>query len=331
MQNLSLRWKKKVKDKIDMNLIHQYLSKPAHISVLCLVCGLLISFPVMSDGFWSGRQLMEEVYRRHEQYPYVYEEHTMVMVDRMGNRDTRQARRYTRVEENDEVKLLYIFDSPPEVKGVTLMAIRSPEGKASGKIYLPAYGDTFIESTGAGSDGNFLGTDFSAEDLTAENLDLYDYVRLDNKTIHEVDYFVVDVYPSGNGPEDQHSLRRHFIRQDCFYITRTDYFDSQGRLSKQMSQYDLRQLDDEMWRAGIILMVDKKLHHQSIIKINRRIFSEDYVPEEIFSEKWVLANNPPLPTPETDFDNDEVAGPEETSEDRRMMVSGAGNTGDQSP
>jgi len=41
---------------------------------------------IEGDFSKTGRELMDEVYRRHRQYPYVYEEQSMVMVDRDGLR-----------------------------------------------------------------------------------------------------------------------------------------------------------------------------------------------------------------------------------------------------
>ena len=51
---------------------------------------------------------------------------------------------------------------------MALLAERNPDGKTSKFIYLPAYGETLIESTGEGNEDNFLGTDFSVENLTGE-------------------------------------------------------------------------------------------------------------------------------------------------------------------
>ena len=254
---------------------------------------------VHAAGFWNGLQIMQEVHRRHRQYPYVYEEHSIILVDRMGQRDTRQARLYTRVEDNGEIKILYIFEAPADVKGVTLMAFRQPDGKTDTSIYLPAFSDRFINSSWTGSGGNFLGTDFSIEDLTDEVLDDYRYVRRDDQKLGDQDYFVIDVYPSEGKLKDEHPVKRHYVRQDCFYITRTDYFDRMGRLYKQMHAYDLKKLDDEMWGSNLIFMDDKKLHHQSIIKVDRRVFSIDYVPEEMFNKEWILAAYPPLEQQQT--------------------------------
>ena len=274
---------------------------PIHViaGLLLIIGGMTADGRVLAAGFWSGLQIMQEVHRRQRQFPYVYEEHSIVLVDSTGQRDTRQARLYSRVEDNGELKILYIFESPAEVRGVTLMAVRGADGKTATSIYLPAFGDRFIKSSLTGSNGNFLGTDFTIEDLIAEDLGAYRYVRRDDEKAEGLDYFVIDVYPSGQGPVSGHPLKRHYVRQDCFVITRTDYFDNQGRLYKQLRKYDLKKLGDEIWGANMILMEDKKLQQQSLIKVDRRVFSKDYVPEEMFSRDWVLTNYPPLQQPQT--------------------------------
>jgi hypothetical protein len=271
--------------------------RAAHLPFLesLAVLGLLTMVtPAGAQGFWNGRQIMEEVHRRHHEFPYVYEEHSLVLVDSMGRRDTRQARRYSRIEENGELKLLYVFETPPDVKGVTLFARRDPEGRTSSAVYLPALGTKFLDSAGMGSGGNLIGTDFAIEDLTAENPDDYDYERMDDEKADDLEFFVIDVYPAVDRGVTRRRLRRHYVRQDNFFITRTDHYSRLGLVYKRQSFHDLKKMDEEMWRAGVILMDDRKLKHQSLIKINRRIFSPDYVPAEMFSREWILAAYPPL-------------------------------------
>ena len=142
----------------------------------------------------SGIEIMEEVQKRHQQFPYIYEEQSMVMEDRHGDRDTRKVRRYSRVEANGSIKFLLLFDYPHEVKGVALLASRNPDGTTSKYIYLPALGERLTESTGEGSNDNFLGTDFSVENLTGEVLSDHYYERRDNREIEGLKYFIIDVY-----------------------------------------------------------------------------------------------------------------------------------------
>jgi len=247
---------------------------------------------------------MQEVYSRHQQFAFIYEEQSMVMMDRNGDRDTRKVRRYSRVEDDGTVKFLLLFDSPDEINGVALLANRDASGKTNKYIYLPAFGEQLIETVSSGRDGNFLGTDFSIESLTGEVLDDYIYIRRPDKKIAEVTYFVIDVYQVEEGLSaetlvaDKQANRRHFISKNNLYITKTEYFDKQGRVRKRLSHHDLKPVDGKMWRADMILMEDSKEHHQSLIKINRRVFSRDYVTAEIFTADWLFKNSPYISLPE---------------------------------
>jgi outer membrane lipoprotein-sorting protein len=251
----------------------------------------------------SGAEIMEEVQKRHQQFPYIYEEQFMVMEDKQGKRDTRKARRYSRVEEDGSVQFLLLFDYPKEVKGVALLANRDANGNTRKYIYLPAFGEQLVESTGEGSNDNFLGTDFTVENLTGELLSEHYYARRDDREIDNVKYFMLDVYRADDQLAKKQILRRHFIRQDNLYITLTHHFDKQGRISRVQSHHDIKAVDGDMWRANMILMEDKKEQHQSLIKISRRVFSHDYVPAEVFTAKWLYENYPYIePVEEADID-----------------------------
>lgn len=279
----------------DMHPVHamqQYLVITASLISLCL---LTLTHVGADTQELSGRHIMDSVYERHEQFPYVYEEQIMILVDKAGNRDTRKLRRYSRITSKQGSRYMLLFDDPPEVRGVALLTYRSSTGKPESSIYLPAYGPKLIPSIGQNESNNFLGTDFSVNDLLPEILDDFQYKRQDNQKHVHVEYFVIDVY-SRQEPEIR--LRRHFIRQDNYYITRTDSFDRHGRLHKRQTHHDLKYLGGAMWRANMIRIVDYKVKHQSLIKISRRVFSRDYVPEHMFSLEWLVQNQHMAQQPE---------------------------------
>lgn len=268
------------------------------------------------DNDANGDEIMEEVQKRHQQFPYIYEEQSMVMEDRHGDRDTRKVRRYSRVDADGSVQFLLLFDYPQEVKGVALLANRYPDGTTSKYIYLPALGERLTESTGEGSNDNFLGTDFSVENLTGEVLSDHHYVRREDRVIEDINYFVLDVYRASDQMTESQILRRHFVRQDNLYITLTHHFDKQGRVSRIQSHHDLKAVDGDMWRANMILIEDKKQQHQSLIKVSRRVFSHDYVPDEVFTAEWLYENYPYIEPGEYDLDIVDV----ETLEDQIEVI-----------
>ena len=258
---------------------------------------LMSAFSVGADEFsgYTGRQLMQEVYDRHEQYPYVYEEQSMIMIDHHGNKNTRKLRRYSRAEVSGEANFLLLFDSPVEIKGVALLASRDREGEAKQSFYLPAFGGEFLQSTSdldSQGDDNFLGTDYSVENLVGEQLDNHRHVRREDMVLEESEYFVVDVFETEH--KNRAPLRRHFILKDTFFINRTDHFDDLGRLRKRQTQHDLVNVHGNSWRANMMMMENRQKLHRTVIKIDRRVFSADYVPDDVFSKSWLHANQEPL-------------------------------------
>jgi hypothetical protein len=243
----------------------------------------------------SGEALIRLMHDRHQQYPYVYEEQSMVLIDRQGNRETRNLRRYSRVDEvfdadKGAVKVaryMLVFDSPNDVKGVVLLAEKRGE-QTHQSMYLPAFGKVMITNEGNSRLEKFLGSDFSIENLIGEDVDDYDYRRQRDVIVDGMAYFIIDVYSK---IDTGLLLRRHFIRQDNIYGSRTDHYDDLGRLQKRQSNHDLTQVIGSVWRANMILMDDKQTGHQSLLKINRRVFSADYVPLEYFTPQWLYQNS----------------------------------------
>ena len=246
----------------------------------------------------NGRALLDLVYERHQQYPWVYEEQSMILIDQNGHKNTRKLRRYSRVDESGGANFLLVFDSPTDVKGVALLAHREADGQSRQSFYLPALGETFIGNTpgpAGTNEDNFLGTDYSIENLVGDMLDHHKHVRKDDARINDTDYYVVDVHElaaiTGDLP-----TRRHYVRKDNLYITRTDHFDELGRLQKRQTSHDLTNVHGDMWRANMMMMDNLQQEHRTIIKIDRRVFSADYVPVEVFSERWIVLNQPPTPS-----------------------------------
>jgi hypothetical protein len=249
-----------------------------------------------ADDPWagaSGREIMEAVYERHRQYPYVYEEQSMVLIDRDGRRQTRTLRRYSRVSGDGTVRLLLLFDSPKDVMGVALLAERGPDGSVTQSVYLPAFSEEFIGNAGdcrSACGDHFLGSDFSVESLTGEALADYVYVRRADNQLGEARYYVIDV----QGQDAGRTLRRHYVSARNLFIERTDYLDELGKVRKRQTHHDLARIHGDMWRANILLMDNVAERHQSIIRIERRVFSSDYVPEQVFTADWLRANHPPV-------------------------------------
>ncbi len=255
----------------------------------------------------TGLQIMQAVERLQMAFPAVFERQSMILVDASGNRETRKLRRYSRINRDGSGEYLLLLDSPTDVAGVALLASQSADGQMTRQLYLPALGGKIISNTEqalAAADAlnndhlsPVLGSDFSIEDLSGDNLTHYRYERQRDRRIEGAEYYQIAVYNKAANPLTAVAVKRHYVQKNRMVITRTDYFNEFGELSKQRSAHDIQAVSNGIWQPNMQLLNNIKAAHQSIIKIEQRVFSADYLPTDVFTTGWLLANHPPLLPP----------------------------------
>lgn len=253
----------------------------------------------------TGSDIMDQVFRRRLLFPYVYEEQTLVLTDHMGNKDVKKMRRFSRLETNGNFQYLLVFDSPAEVRGLALMITRNPRGIVHSRIYLPALGEFVSSDLKKNRSHDFMGTDFSIEDLVETGSDVI-YTRMPDQLLpkqNTLAYFVVEASPKDSSPAKGASICRHYIRQDNLMVVRTDFFDPGKRLQKRLTRHDLRKTDKDRWQGNMLLMENIRDQHITLIKTDRRVLSRDYVPAEVFTTAWLQETYPFQEIPETDAEN----------------------------
>ncbi|MEW6667978.1 MAG: outer membrane lipoprotein-sorting protein [Thermodesulfobacteriota bacterium] len=261
-------------------------------AVLCVLAVLAGARSAGAGEPWTGPRILEEVLRRQRLFPFVYEEQTLILKDRTGNRDVRKVRRYSRVEADGTAKFLLVFDTPAEVRGVALLKVDPPSGRGECSIYLPALGKGLVSQAGKTCGGPVLGTDFTIGDLTAEAPADFRYERVADQRIDLFPSFVVDAVPRSEETAlaTGYGLRRHFIRQDSFRIVRIDYYDLRKRFFKRQTFHDPARVQGGLWQANMTLMENHKAKHETLIKTDLRVISGDYASPEMFTPAWLLEN-----------------------------------------
>ncbi|MBN4073489.1 outer membrane lipoprotein-sorting protein [Mariprofundus ferrooxydans] len=231
----------------------------------------------------TGAEIIMESLKRHELYPYVYEEQTLVMTDARQHHDVRRLLRYSRMEKEGTFKAMIKFIYPETIAGSVLLFTRQLDGRRNSRIYLPALGMKPIAYVGGVEGGQMLGSEFSVEDLMPEDMRDFVYHRDNDIVDGNVLYFVVQAVSFDvKHARRTYSARTMLIRQDNFFVTRIDYLNSQGRLLKRQTRHDMHQVSGKMWRADMIIVENYQNHYRSTLKIDRRVYSSDYVPESMF-------------------------------------------------
>ena len=257
--------------------------RPIHsIWLLILTCSQAFAL--------TGSELMHESIQRHQLFPFVYEEQTMVMTDKKATTSVRTLQRYTRMDEGQGIKTLLVFKTPKEVEGVSLLATRSVNGIEKNQLFLPAFSGSMMQLPNNKYQNQLLGSDFTLADLSPEDPEQFIYTRMQDTKKNGVDYFIVKSEPLSQNISKQlgYSHKRHRLRKDNLFIVQSDYYNHDDRIIKRLTRHALSLIDGSLWRANMTLMENFKEQHTTLLKVSRRIFSEDYVPEKLFSPEHVM-------------------------------------------
>ena len=235
----------------------------------CVALSFVLACLGAEAGSQSGGELMEESLRRHAQPAHVYQEQAMVLSDRLGRRSVRTMRYYAQ-HDQDTSRSLLVIETPSESKGTAIFISRGAYG---GLRHGPA------------ASSPVFGSNFSVGDLEAEQPRDFRYERDDNQDIDLVPHYVLRAFPADASAARSTGYRERkiYLRRDNLFVSRIDYHDREGRLAKRQTFRDPSPDESGAWRAGMILMEDQRDGRRSLLKIERRVHSSDYVPADVFA------------------------------------------------
>ena len=245
---------------------------------LALFCALLI--PCLCAAA-DARGLVEASLRRHGGAPHLYEELTLLSSDAAGRYTVRTARHYVRMR-GGALQRLLVIDTPHDARGSALLVRRDAGGALQRDVVLPALVSRREgKAEAVAPDGPLFGTDFMLADIEEEMPDDFRYEAEGETDIDRVPHFVVRALPrEGAGPQ-----RRLYLRKDNLFVSRIDYGDGHGRPARRQSFRDPRAHESGAWRAAMVLMENLRDGHRTLLKVERRVHSADYVPDDVFQRR----------------------------------------------
>ena len=176
---------------------------------------------------------------------------SMVLRDRQGRESQRQMRFKVLEVEGDGDKSLFVFDTPRDVAGTALLThahINTPDDQW---LYLPALKRVKRINSSKRS-GSFMGSEFSYEDMTTQEVDEYIHTYLRDEPCGELTCTVVEQVPL-----DKHSgYSRKLVWQDTleFRVWKMELYDRRNSHLKTLIFEDYNLHLDKFWRAGVQTM-----------------------------------------------------------------------------
>jgi outer membrane lipoprotein-sorting protein len=236
---------------------------PAGITV---IAAILFSFFAGMSGAQdlSGYDIMKQADERYAGDTARYTLR-MTLTSGRGAPRVREVSYYFR-DYGDTEKILMVFQSPRDVAGTGYLSFSYDDENRDNDmwLYLPAM-RRVRRITGSGKNDDFMGTDFTYEDMGSRSLGKDTFVFQGEESIDGEPCRVVEARPKDRG--DPYGRRVVWVRRDSGVIASVDYYDRQDRLLKTLRVSGIRQIDG-IWTAQKMEMTNVQSKHSTLIEIS---------------------------------------------------------------
>jgi len=239
----------------------------------------------------TARQIMERQKKLHEASSEKASL-VMILVDRSGAKKKRVMRSFKKTMPDGLSRSLLLFTEPTDLDGTSILSVETEPSQVSQWIYLPATKAMQRVTSNAKTD-YFMGTDFTYEDMQADNLDNFTLNLAGSETLDDQDCWVIEVIPTEEKRKSSGYSKRIFhIRKDIIFTVKVDFFDRRGREIKTQTNHDLENIRGEMWAAKKTLVDNKHAQHKTLVGLAGLEVDVD-LDDEIFSEGFVSSGRRP--------------------------------------
>jgi len=259
----------------------------------CVCLALLwLVVPLVAQADMTGREVMEKQKELHKVKTEIGDE-IMMLVDKDGNKEKRNVKRYAKEVGDDVHRYLVVFLSPADIRGTALLTWEQKERDNDQWLYLPA--QKKMQRIAKGSKKNyFMGTDFTYEDMEPEDIDNFNYTILRSEDLKIRDKssacYVIEAVPANKEKkrESGYSKRIMWIEKEYLYTLKVEFYDRRDRLQKVQTNYKMENVSGTVWRAKQTLMDHKQKKHKTITSITARKINVDLA-DSVFTERYILS------------------------------------------
>lgn len=189
---------------------------------------------------------------------------TMTLISKTGRKRERSILVFSK-DYGDMEKTVMSFQAPKDVSGVGYLTWEYDEkGKDDDMwLYMPAL-KKVRRIAGSAKNDDFMGTDFTYEDMGSRDLDKDTHTIKGEEDINGSPCWIIESVPKQKG--EAYSRRTIWVRKDNFVIAKIDFYDRQEKLLKQLSVSDIRQING-IWTSGRMEMKNVQDSHTTVIEL----------------------------------------------------------------
>ena len=241
--------------------------KRAKINILLIIVLLItiLAFGQVSAVDLNGR----EIFDRAQTLDAVNDfkaEMKMTIIRQSARKRVRKLETKTLTQENGIEMTMMRFLEPADVRGTGFLTIEDPDGADKTYLYLPAMGKPRrISSEERG--GNFMGSDFTYEDLSFTLSD-YNHKLLGGEKIDGDDVYVVESIPVSKDIKDNvgFTKRKSYFSKERLVMLKSIYFNERGKKFKKLINSEFKQIKDGEWLVTRMVMQNEEAGSKTIIE-----------------------------------------------------------------
>lgn len=255
-------------------MTHRSILRPGTLTTLALAIGMLLaaiatagaqetSVTGVSDPEARGLSIAVEADRRDTGFGDLTAELVMILRNRHGQESRRDVRIRTLEVEGDGDKSLSIFDRPRDVEGTAFLSFSHATGNDDQWLYLPALKRVKRIST-SNKSGPFMGSEFSYEDISSQEVEEYTYRWLRDEQLDGADTYVVEQIPVDRN--SGYSRLVTWVDKAEFRPLKVEFYDRRDSLLKTLTYSGYNQYLGQYWRADRMSMENHQTGKSTVLE-----------------------------------------------------------------
>ena len=229
------------------------LSRPALI-----LSGLLLAMLAWPAGLAAesaeeaGLRIATEARERQKGFGNFIASMTMTLRNKRGQESHREVRLKVIEVEGDGDRTMFVFDRPRDVRGTAFLVHAHKQEADDQWLYLPAL-KRVKRISSSNRSGSFMGSEFSYEDLGAQEVEKFTYRYLRDEPCGAFTCTVTEQVPT-----EKSGYRRQVVWRDKeeLRLWKVEYFDRKDSHLKTLTLDKYEAHLDRYWRAAEMTMVN---------------------------------------------------------------------------
>ncbi len=250
------------------------------LTLIVVLLSLVTSTTVFSNSELynnRGLEIAIEADRRDNGFGDSSASMQMILRNRHGEVSHRKLRNKTLEVENDGDKVIIIFDTPRDVRGTAFMSFTHKFEPDDQWLYLPAL-KRIKRIASRNKSGPFMGSEFSYEDISSQEVEKYRYKYIKNETFDGREHFLIERYPLDQ--KSGYVRQKVWLDQSEYRIWKIDFYNQTDTLLKTLHFDDYQQYLGRYWRANIMEMKNHLTGKSTLLKWRDFHFNNGFAEQE---------------------------------------------------